>query len=110
MSVGPLGGILGSVAGSLSAQSGSDVGRARQEAIHQNRQTKLDNHADNTAGVAETDGEDHQSNDRDADGRRPWEIPGGEARPLPQAEVADTQPPLSRDASGMSGSQLDLSG
>jgi hypothetical protein len=110
MSVGPLGGILGSVAGSQSAQSGSDVARARQDAIHQNRQAKLDGHAENTAGVAETDGEEHQSGERDADGRRPWEIPIGEANMPRTADDTAASPKLSRDASGMSGSQLDLSG
>jgi hypothetical protein len=109
MSVGPLGGILGSIAGSQSAQSGSDIARARQEAIHQNRQTKLDGHADNTAGIAETDGEEHQAGERDADGRRPWEIPAGETKSI-QADETEPLTRVSRDASGLSGSQLDLSG
>jgi hypothetical protein len=110
MSIGPLGGILSSAAGSQSAQSGSDVARNRQDAVHHNRQVKLDGHADNTAGIAETDGEEHQSDDRDADGRRPWEIHAKEGKAKQAESTPDSGAPRSRDATGMSGSQLDLSG
>jgi hypothetical protein len=110
MSMGPLGGILGSAAGSQSAQSGSDVARSRQEAVHHNRQVKLDSHAENTAGIAETDGEDHQLGERDADGRRPWELPAKPGQAKSPESTVDPEPRLSRDATGMSGSQLDLSG
>jgi hypothetical protein len=110
MSVGPLGGILGSAAGTQSAQSGSDVARGRQDAVHHTRQAKLDSHAENTAGIAETDGEDHQSGDRDADGRRQWELPA-EASKVNESDAAqNVEPPRSRDLTGMAGSQLDLSG
>jgi hypothetical protein len=110
MSVGPLGGILGSVAGSQSAQSGSDIARARQEAIHHNRQAKLEGHAENMAGIAETDGEDHQSDERDADGRRPWELPAEKKQAGQGDSPAEAEAPRSRDVTGVSGSQLDLSG
>ena len=67
MSVGPLGGIAGSVAGSPLAQSkGSDVERAQQDAANQTRRTKADQKAENAAGIGEADGEDHEAADRDA--------------------------------------------
>jgi hypothetical protein len=110
MSIGPLGGILGSIAGSQSAQSGADASRVRQDAANHTRQTKLDAHAENTAGIAETDGDQHETSERDADGRRPWEIISRPTHRPSDETAAESQPKLSRDATGISGSQLDLNG
>ena len=76
MSVGPMGGVAGSVAGSPLAQTkGSEPERAQQEAVAQQRRAESDQKADSAAGIGETDGEDHETAERDADGRRPWEPP-----------------------------------
>ena len=109
MSVGPFGGVTGAAAGTpLSQSSGSDVDRTRQDAVSQQRKAQAAEKADDAAGIAKTDGEDKESHDRDADGRRLWEKqPEGEE---PAAEDEPESPRKSRDATGMSGNQLDLSG
>ena len=110
MSIGPLGGILGSAAGAPLAQtSGADVERAKQDTIHQQRQVASQQQADTAAGIAETDGKDLESNDRDADGRRPWEF--GPAKPKAAEEPPAAETPVqSKDLTGECGSSLDLTG
>ncbi len=108
MSVGPLGGLAGSAAGSPLAQAkGSEVERAQQDSAGQQRRVQNDLKAEAAAAIGETDGEDHQAADRDADGRRLWEkshqVRGDQQRD-------DQEERVSRDASGQSGNLLDLSG
>src|SRR3954447_4808727 len=74
MSIGSLGMIGSAAATPLSQTKGSDVDRAQQDAGAQQRQISTAEKAASAAGIAETDGKEHQSNERDADGRRPWEI------------------------------------
>ncbi len=112
MSVGPLGGIAGSVAGSPLAQThGSETERARQDAGAQQRRIDNDQKADSAAGIGETDGDDHEAAERDADGRRLWEE-SAEASDAEDSteEATPRQPPQSKDVTGQSGSLLDLSG
>ena len=112
MSVGPLG-MIGSAAGSPLAQGqGTDVNQTQQESANQARQTGLNEKAERAAGVGQTE-QDEGSSDRDADGRRPWELAG-------DAPADDQQPedesngqgpdPRSKDPTGERGNQLDLSG
>ena len=110
MSVGPMG-IAGSIAGGLPQIRSADTGRAEKDAADQARQTKSDRQAEAAAGVGET-AQDEKASDRDADGRRLWE-----AMPAPEGEpdeaIEDGKPketPRSKDPSGASGGQLDLSG
>ena len=112
MSMGPLG-MIGSAAGSPMAQrTGTDVEKADQETANQSRQAKAEQNAENAAGIGHTE-EDSGAQDRDADGRRIWELPeekqeeatGDEQQSPPQADT-----PLSRDATGERGNHLDLSG
>ncbi len=109
MSVGPLGGIAGSLAGSPLAQtSGSETDRARQDSGVRERRLQNDEKAETAAGIGETDGDDHETADRDADGRRPWELP-------PDAPSSDNAGPSSTttppdDPRGESGGLLDLTG
>jgi hypothetical protein len=111
MSVGPLGGWAGSVAGTPLAQTkGSEVERTQQDVRNQQRQVQNDLRAENAAGIGEADGEDHQSGERDADGRRSWEesaAPKTPEQPTPQESPPERR---SKDAAGKSGSLLDLSG
>lgn len=73
MSMGPLGGIVGSVAGSpLSQTKGSSTERAARDAVTQETKDTLDLKAEKTSGVGQTEG-DSEASDRDADGRRLWE-------------------------------------
>lgn len=111
MSVGPLGGIAGSVAGSPLAQAkGSDVERAQQDAANQTRRTQSNQKAESAAGIGETDGEDHQTADRDADGRRLWEAPPEATSDEAAAQNGHSEQAPAKDASGQRGNLLDLSG
>ena len=106
MSVGPLGGIITSAAGTPIAQAkGTETERAQQESVNQQRQTQGEYRAEAAAGIGQTDGEDHEASERDADGRSPWKQP---SRSADEPKVA--HPPVSKDATGESGTQLDLSG
>jgi hypothetical protein len=114
MSLGPLGTVASSAAGSpLPQTKGSDVERAEQQSANQARRVQADQQADNAAGIGEADGEDHETAERDADGRRLWEQPPqGQASKAEQSEP-DGSPgecPRSRDSTGQSGNLLDLTG
>jgi len=99
--------LIGSLAGTPLAQTkGAEVERAQQDAAAQERRALSDQKADSASGIGETDGEDHETSQRDADGRRLWERQNaGHPHREPAAE-----PPSSKDASGQSGNLLDLSG
>jgi hypothetical protein len=103
--------ILSTPAGLQQSQAGSETQRARQDAANQARQTQNDRHATDAAGIAETDGQSHESHDRDADGRRAWEFGGKSARSAGAVESETTQTPAqAKDPTGQAGNQLDLSG
>ena len=109
MSVGPLGGAAGGLAGAPLAQTqGSETERARQDSASQQRRIDTDKKAEAAAGIGETDGEDHEAEERDADGRRLWEEPAGQK----EAEEAqdESSQRQSKDTTGESGNLLDLSG
>ncbi len=119
MSVLPTSGIVVSAAGvGLAQSSGAEKIRAQQAATAQQRQLESETRAEDTAGIAATDGEDQETNDRDADGRRPWqfhkpqageatdgETPTGDS--APDAQAAPHPRPAHH---GESGNQLDLTG
>jgi len=103
----------------LAQTQGSDADLAARDVAEQSRQTDTDTKAETAAGVGQTDGEEHASNERDADGRRLWEKPLGkteDAEPDQElaAEVSEEDDigtkHASKDASGDSGGQLDLMG
>lgn len=99
-------GLAGSAAGAPMAQNrGTDAARA-SEAGAQERRIAQDAKAADAAGIGQTDGEDHESAERDADGRRLWEAPQAEN----PAAAEPAEPKRSLDASGQSGTQLDLLG
>ncbi len=110
MSIGPMGALAGSVAGSPLAQTtGPEAERAQQETSSQKRQIDAEKKAEAAAGIGETDGEDHETAERDADGRRMWEN-APEGKDDEANDQASDESPKSKDASGQSGTQLDLSG
>ena len=112
MSVGPMG-FFGSIAATpLSQSKGSDVDRAAQETNGQSGQTSNALKAENAAGIGATDGEEHGAAERDADGRRIWEKSPGKKKPVAglSADLDAMPMPHSKDASGASGNQLDLTG
>lgn len=104
MSIGPLG--AASAAGLPLAQTrGAAAERAQEELGAQRRQVYHKQKAEAADGVGEPDGEDHETAQRDADGRRPWED-------QPEREQSDGGPVIrqSKDPSQQSGKLLDLTG
>ncbi len=111
MSVGPLGGIAASAAGSPLAQTkGADVERAEQDASNQQRRVQNEQKAESAAGIGETDGDDHETAERDADGRRLWEQPPGDEQSAAEPDSVVGGERQSKDVSGQSGTKLDLTG
>ena len=109
MSIGPTSSIVAnSVAGTQIAQlKGSEIDRVQNETTAQQRQVQNDAKAESAAGIGETDGQEQSSADRDANGRRPWE----QILKSTSTSGEDSQDTArSRDISGQSGTQLDLSG
>jgi hypothetical protein len=104
-------GMLGGAAGSpLSQSQGSDVNKTQQDTTDQSRRTASEGKAEQASGVGQTE-HDEQASDRDADGRRPWEL-GGQRSPEtePDEPKEDESPHPSKDPSGTRGGQLDISG
>ena len=110
MSIGPSAGLAASVAATpLAKASSSESDRVSQEVATQQRQTVSEKKAESAAGIGETNGEDHEVEDRDADGRRLWEeTPEGKGQP--HGDDPSETPPRVKDVSGQSGNLLDLSG
>jgi len=110
MSIGSLPSIVASAAGTPLAQAKTEVERTNVEVGAQQRQVFNALKAESAAGIGETDGQDHDTNERDADGRRLWEAPAA-GKTSATANSLDQSPPTqSRDASGQAGNLLDLSG
>ncbi len=112
MSVGPLGGIPASAAGSPLAQTqGAEADRTSEQDRAQQRRVRADQRAEDAAGVGQTDGEDHETAERDADGRRLWEEPPEpQAAEEPAASSERTDRRQSKDPTGQCGNLLDLTG
>ena len=108
MSIGPMG-MIGSAAGSQLAQtSGSDVDRAQQDRSATERKVSTEQKSGDAAGIGQTE-EDEQTSERDADGRRIWEA-GPEGEKEEETSEGTHEARQSKDPTGMSGTQLDLSG
>lgn len=103
-------GLIASAAGVPLAQTqGSEIERGQIDSAARQRTKTSEFKAENAAGIGAADGEDHDTQDRDADGRRPWEI-GGEA-PTEGTQPDPSEggrPQQSRDATGERGNGLDL--
>ena len=111
MSIGPTGGgIVGSSAGApLSQTKGGEVERNQQDNVGQQRQIDSDQKADNAAGIDQIS-EDQETSDRDADGRRVWEIGPDEDSSEEKKSGPTAEPRSSKDTHGKSGNSLDLTG
>ena len=103
MSIGPLGASAGAAGSPLAQAKGAELEQARLGAHR--RQEYYDEKAEAAAGIGQPDGEDHETDQRDADGRRP---PEDQPQPGPR-DVAQTAR-LSKDPSRQSGNLLDLTG
>lgn len=112
MSMGPLGGVVGSAAGApLSQTAGAETERAQKESSAQLRQVDANERSERAAGIGTTE-QDQESSERDADGRRLWEAPAKkkESNGQPTSEDAEAQSRQSKDPTGQSGTRLDLTG
>ncbi len=107
-------GILGSVATTpLTQASGTDAQNSATQTANSQRQADAAQQAESAAGVGQTDGENHETAERDADGRRLWERSPGKRSAGGKGTAAvnsAVEPPRSKDASGESGNSLDLTG
>lgn len=110
MSMGPLGGVVGSAAGaSLSQTAGSETERAQKDSLAQHREVGANQRSESAAGIGQTE-QDQESSERDADGRRLWEAPAKRAKDPQTTEDEAAQSRQSKDPSGQSGTKLDLTG
>jgi hypothetical protein len=110
MSVGPTSGILGSAAGAPLAQTkGNETTRASQESSAQQRQLQNEKAAAEAAGIGQTQG-DAGVSERDADGRRIWELgPDDSEKDRAEGDANSTERHVA-DPKGEAGKQIDLSG
>ncbi len=109
MSIGPLG-HLGIAAGTPLAQSkGSELQRAAHDSEHHARQVEAGRRAQDAAGIGATEGDENATSDRDADGRRLWEIPP-DKEPRTSDIANGPDEPGVKDPTGKNGTQLDLAG
>jgi hypothetical protein len=94
-----------SVSGITTTQtSGHEAERARGEVGARHRQVYYEQKAESAGDVGELDGEDHETAERDGDGRRPWE------EPLAREATCKSGARQSKDPSRQSGNLLDLTG
>src|SRR4029079_15605341 len=111
MSMGPLGGVVGSAAGtSLSQTAGSETERSQRDTAAQHRQISGNERSERASGIGQTE-QDQESSERDADGRRLWEKQpkdGKEAKEEPKSDDLLGISKQSKDPSGQSGTKLDL--
>jgi hypothetical protein len=103
--------IIATAAATQVAQTrSSDVERVQQETAVHERAVESTAEAEAAEGIGTTN-EEQAASDRDADGRRPWEI-GPQENPDDSAKLSSDSPSSQRakDPTGQAGSQLDLSG
>ena len=107
MSIGSLG-IVGGLAGTPLAQKGPEADKVQKDAADRTRQTDAEASAESAAGIGQTE-EESQASDRDADGRRPWEVPPRKNEYEAASPAADGTTPA-KGPSGDRGSLIDISG
>ena len=111
MSIGSLGFSGVGAATPLAQSKGADVDRAQHDSTAQEGQLQNDLKAEQAAGVGQTDGDEHETEERDADGRRPWELPRKKKTiSFEESSAAVEKASPSRDATGQCGNALDLTG
>jgi hypothetical protein len=89
----------------MNIDSISDVSRAQIEAAARKRQQALDLKAEQAAGVGQPDEDEFKAEDRQPDGRLPWQFPESAAAP---SEVTEGNAKQIPDAISGRGTNLDL--
>jgi hypothetical protein len=106
MSVGSITGVAASAAGAPLAQTtGTELERASHDALVHARRVDFDRQAQSAAGIAETDGNDLETGDRDADGRMPWQSHRGQ---IAASEQTISRPMDSDDDGQKCSASIDL--
>jgi hypothetical protein len=110
MNISQLGIVATAAATQLAQLRGSETERVQQETTIYERATESTAEAEAAEGIGTTN-EEQAAADRDADGRRPWEI-GPQEKSEGGANLSGDSPSSHRakDPTGQAGSQLDLSG
>jgi len=108
MSIGSLG-IVGGLAGTPLSQRAAEVEKTQQESVDQTRTSQAAERAEQAAGIGQTE-EDSQAGERDADGRRPWEVQAKSKSQVPQSPPPVESVSRAKDPTGACGGQLDLVG
>jgi len=112
MSIGSLG-MIGSVATTGGVQAKADADRVKESVDVQARKLESQTMAEDAAGIGRADGENHETHERDADGRRLYEEPPQPPKAEETETTTDAQPipmPQAIDPTGLCGGQLDLTG
>ena len=91
MSVGPMGFYSTIAATPPPPTQIADADRTAVESAGQERQVSNETKTENAQGIGETDGEEHETEERDADGRRLWEKPLKE-KEKPKSAAASADP------------------
>src|SRR5688572_8922561 len=109
MNISQLGIVASAAAMPLAQTRGSETERIRQETIVHERAVESTAEAESAEGIGTTS-EEQAADDRDADGRRPWEIGLVAPKNADDAAVDADSGQRAKDPTGERGSQLDLSG
>jgi hypothetical protein len=108
MNIGATTGALTSAAGApLSQTAGAEAERTQKDSSVQQRIADAQAKSEKASGIGQTE-QDSEASERDADGRRLWEDTT-KKKDAAVAEEAES-PRQAKDASGMSGNSLDLTG
>ncbi len=103
-------GMAGSVATTSLAQTkGSEIDRLKTESVAHAREVQANASAEAAAGIGDVL-DQSETSDRDADGRQVWVWPPGKQPGEGETDPTAPPPHASRDATGESGTQLDLMG
>jgi len=89
----------------MNIDSISDLSRAQIEAAARKRQRALDLKAEQAAGVEQPHDDEFKAEDRQPDGRQPWQVPGNAAH---RSEVTESSANQIPDAVSGRGTNLDL--
>ena len=108
MSIGSLS-IVGSLASTPLAQKGPEADKVQREAVDHSRQIDSESRAERAAGIGQTE-EESQASERDADGRRPWEVTQHKKADDPVPVAGDDARPTAIDPTGERGGLIDISG
>ncbi len=87
---------------------GKEVDRVGEEISQHSLRRSTEKAAEAAGGIGETDGQDHHTEERDADGRRPWEVPVPENKCPPEGEISPGSSP--KDPFRSVGRLVDLCG